>query len=335
MIFTLGKSALSIQQAINKALSRSLVFDSNVTPEQAQSDWKNVAVKCRAICGVYENNKLTTGQVQGNKDNRHYVAVGGAVNPTLPSILSTSNTTPTLSNLGLEVDHTVTSTISADSATMPKYGDGGYGIPGNTLMVYSDRSGYLHAHLSGGYANQYYHGYTDNPGGKYQTWTYTQRYSYCVMHSVVVASDSNVHSTIRAPNNSAGIVQVADKNLGPFVAFLRPAFSSATWGTYSTGVGFGNSTQQMTTSDTLAAYVTKSPYRNFPLSLPASGEADETVVPSWSAMVTYFGDRRVFIKFDIAEGADMEPVTMTPGLPAQLTVNSDSILYSAPRFIKL
>lgn len=334
MIFTLGKSTLSVQQAINKALSRSLVFDSNVTPEQARSDWKNVAMKCRAICGVYANNKLTTGQVQGNKDSRHYVAVAGAVTPSLPGVLSTS-VTPSLLNLGLEVDWTVYSTINNSDTKMPKYGDGGYGIPGNTLMVYSDRSGYLYAHLSGGYANQYYRGYTDNPGGKYQTWTYTQRYSYCVMHSVVVASDINVSSTIRAPNNSSSVSQATAMNSGPFVAFLRPAFSSATWGTYSTGVGFGNSTQQMTTSDTLAPNVTKSPYQDFPLSIPASGSSDETVVPSWSAMVTYFGDRRVFIKFDIAEGADMEPVTMTPGLPAQLTVNSDSILYSAPRFIKL
>lgn len=335
MIFTLGKSALSVQQAINKALSRSLVFDGSVTPEQARSDWKNTAMKCRAICGVYENNKLTTGQVQGNKGDRHYVAVAGAVNPTLPSILSTSNTIQSLSNLGLEVDWTVSSTISANNTTMPKYGDGGYGIPGNTLLIYSDRPGYLYAHLSGGYDNQYYYGYSDNPYGRYQTWTYTQRYSYCVMHSVVVASDTNVYSRVRAPDNSAGIAQATAMNSGPFAAFLRPAYSYATWGTYSTGVEFGSSTQQMTTSDTLSGKVTKSPYLDFPLSIPASGVADETVTPAWSAMVTYFGDRRVFIKFDIAEGADVEPVAMTPGLPAQLTVNPDSVVYSAPRFIKL
>lgn len=335
MIFTLGKSTLSVQQAIDKALSRSLIFDQNVSPEQARSDWKNVAMKCRAVCGMYANSKLTTGQVQGNKGNRHYVAVAGQVNPVLPGVLTTASITPSLLNLGLEVDWTQSSTVSANTTTMPKYGDGGYGIPGNTLMVYSDRAGYLYAHLSGGYANQYYHGYTDNPGGKYQTWTYTQRYSYCVMHSVVVSSDTNINSTIRAPDKSSGIVQATAMNSGPFVAFLRPAFSSATWGTYSTGIGFGNSTQQMTISDTLASNVTKSPYQDFPLSIPASGVADETVTPAWSAMVTYFGDRRVFIKFDIAEGADVEPVTMTPGLPAQLTVNSDSVVFSAPRFINL
>lgn len=333
MLFTLGKSNLSTQQAINKALSRSLLFDQNVSPEQARADWKNTAVKCRAICGSLSGEKLTTGQVQGDLGGRHYVAVAGYVTPNLPSPLSSGISDLSSENLGLEVDWRKSSTVYPNSTLMPKYGDGGYGIPGNTLMVYSDRPGVLQAHLFGGYSNQFYSATSSNPGGKYQTWTYKQSYCYCMTHAVRVADDVTFHNQSMAPSTSSGISNATSNITGPFVSFLRPAYSTATWGVYSTGVGFGNSTQQMSVNDVLN--VTKSPNKNFPLSIAASGATDETVNPTWAAMVTTFADRRVLVKFDVAEGADIEPVAMTPGQAYELSVNTDNTTYIAPTFIKM
>lgn len=333
MLFTLGKSNLSVQQAINKALSRALLFDQNVIPEQARADWKNTAVKCRAICGSLASNKLQTGQVQGDRGGRHYVAVAGYVTPNLPNPLSSGIADLSNENLGLEVDWRKSSTVYPNSTLMPKYGDGGYGIPGNTLMVYSDRPGVLQAHLSGGYSNQFYSATSNNPGGKYQTWTYRQSYCYCISHAVRVSDDITSYSQSMAPSTSSSISSVASSIAGPFVSFLRPAYSTATWGVYSTGIGFGSSTQQMYVNDVLN--VTKSPYQNFPLSIPASGATDETVNPTWAAMVTTFADRRVFVQFDVAEGADIEPAAMTPGQAYELNVNTDNTTYIAPKFIKM
>lgn len=333
MLFTLGKSNLSVQQAINKALSRALLFDQNVSPEQARADWKNTAVKCRAICGSLSRGKLQTGQVQGDRGGRHYVAVAGYVTPNLPNPLSSGIADLSNENLGLEVDWRIPSTVYSNTTLMPKYGDGGYGVPGNTLMVYSDRSGVLQAHLSGGYSNQFYSAISDNPGGKYQKWTYRQSYCYCISHAVRVSDNINSYSQSRIPSTSSSISSVSSNIAGPFVSFLRPAYSSASWGVYSTGIGFGNSTQQMTTTDVLN--VEKSPYKNFPLSIPASGAADEVVSPTWAAMVTTVADRRVFMKFDVAEGADIEPVSMTPGSAYELSVNTDNTTYIAPKFIKM
>lgn len=333
MLFTLGKSNLSTQQAINKALSRSLIFDKNVSPEQARADWRNTAVKCRAACGTMSGTKLKTGQVQGDRGGRHYVAVCGYVAPNLPNPLTAGISDLSDENMGFEVDWRKSSTIFPNSAVMPKYGDGGYGIPGNTLMVYSDRGGALHAHLTGNYSNEFYSAVSNNPGGKYQTWTYRQSYCYCINHAVRLSDNVTSYNQTRAPSTSSSISAIASSIAGPFVSFLRPAYSTASWGVYSTGVGFGSSTQQMSTSDVLN--VTKSPYQDFPLSIPASGAPDETVDPTWAAMVTTFADRRVFVKFDVAEGADIEPVSMSPGQAYELSVNTDNTTYIAPRFIKM
>lgn len=333
MLFTLGKSNLSIQQAINKALSRSLIFDQNVSPEQAKADWRKTAVKCRAICGSMSGTKLKTGQVQGDRGGRHYVAVAGYVTPNLPSPLSSGISDISDENMGLEVDWRKSSTIFPNSTVMPKYGDGGYGIPGNTLMVYSDRAGTLQAHLTGNYANEFYSATSNNPGGKYQTWTYRRSYSYCISHALRISDDVASYSQTRAPGSSSSISTVASNIAGPFVSFLRPAYSTASWGVYSTGIGFGNSAQQMYTNDVLN--VTKSPYQDFPISMPASGAPDEIVNPTWAAMVTTLADRRVLVKFDVAEGADIEPVSMSPGQSYELSVNTDNTAYIAPRFINL
>lgn len=333
MLFTLGSTRASTQKAINKAISRSLIFDDTVTFDQAKSDWLGSSVKCRALCGSYSNGKLTTGQTQGAKGNRHYVAVAGAITPNLPSVLANSATFDTsLLNLGLEVDWRYTTTATPGTTPLPKYGDGGHGCPGNPLLVFCSRSGQLMASMQGGGANSYYSASSSNPGGTYQTWTYTQCYSYSVYNIWSFGTNSGYAGNKQAPATSSGVQAVTSLNVGgSWLAFLRPAFSSATWGTYSTGVGFGNSTQTMTTSDTLTNRVPLSDYRDFPLSV-STNVADETVVPSWSAMITSIADRRVFLKFDV--GTDIEQQNLVPGTSSELSVNTDSITYSVPDYIR-
>lgn len=336
MLFTLGRAKLSIQKAIDKSISRSFIFDADVTLKDATTDWRATAMKCRAVCGSYSNGQITTGQIQGRRGSRHYVAVAGYVQPYLPSVLYyESNIDQSDANLGLSVDWRYPSSISSDFASFPKYGEAGYGIPDKTMLVFSSIPGSLQAHFSGGYSNQYYSATSNNPGGKYQTWTYTQAYSYCVCNAVTAAS-VDVNSRVMAPGSSSSVTGIAYSINAPFIAFLRPVWSTATWGVYSTGVGFGSSTQRFVDSSTISYNVTPAPatYRNFPLSIPQSG-ADETIVPDWAAMVTTLANRRVMLKFSVALGQDIEPIEFIAGNSAVLTVNKDKITYEAPDIINL
>ncbi|QZE58619.1 hypothetical protein pEaSNUABM28_00062 [Erwinia phage pEa_SNUABM_28] len=320
MLFAIGSARKRFDDHQNSALCFGAVFDSNVTKDQALSDWPGNVARAVAVCNTKAGNNLTTGQVQGLKGNRLYAAT--LFSPNVKRSYGDANYALFLTDLRLVLAGPVAINTTAPVAM----GENGF--------ILAERS-VMYMFRSGGTPQLY---------STYNTaQSYSARAGSDVIYTVTTVNSLHYTRTARMPTTLTGGVTTSGSDIT-----VTSAIGYATVGTaQASGQFFGtidggyryqlsgrNAQGQFYTNDPvfyngngLYGNVVQNTDRNLRISIAVSG-ANETPVPKWMGNVIQIGRDYFMMRYDIGSGLDLESTaTLVPGDNATFTLNATNLTY--------
>ena len=317
MLFTLGSCRKRFDNHQNAALNFGVVFDQNISKEQAFADWPGCVPRSVAVCTTKNGNKLSTGQVQGMRGNRLYAA-------TLYSPSRKKSYSDAVPVLGLDDLNLVLKAPLANATDCPTFGEGGY-VLAERSVTYMFRS-------------------TGSPQA-YGTYSTNQSFSSHSGSDVIYTDTSvnSVHYTLsgRVPTTVEGTTTPSYQSYTATAVIgymaIGPAQSAGyMFGTIDGGYRlqqsgrnaqgqFWTNPAQFLDGNGIVGSVAANTDRNLRISMSVSG-ANETPVPVWMGALIYIGKSYFMMRYDFGEDLTND-ATLVPGNSASFTANVQNFAY--------
>ncbi|QZE59638.1 hypothetical protein pEaSNUABM39_00058 [Erwinia phage pEa_SNUABM_39] len=321
MLFAIGSARKRFDDHQNSALCYGAVFDSNVTKDQALSDWAGNVARAVAVCNTKAGNNLTTGQVQGLKGNRLYAAT--LFSPNVKRSYGDANYALFLTDLRL----VLAAPVAINTTTPVAMGENGF-ILAERCVTYMFRAGGT---------PQLYSTYNTAQ-------SYSSRAGGDVIYTVTNVSSLHYTRTARMPTTLTGGVTTSGSDItvtsaigyasvgtaqstGQFFGTIDGGYRYQTSGRNAQGQFFTNDPVFYNGNGLYGNGVPQNTDRNLRISMAVSG-ADETPVAKWLGNVIQIGKDYFMMRYEIGAGLDVENVnTLVPGDSASFTYKGTNLSY--------
>ncbi|QZE57271.1 hypothetical protein MPK71_gp062 [Erwinia phage pEa_SNUABM_1] len=317
MLFTLGSCRKRFDNHQNTALNFGIVFDQNISKDQAFSDWPGCVPRAIAACTTKNGNQLATGQVQGMRGNRLYAAT--MYSPSRKKSYSDSIPALTLADLRLVLPAPMVSSSDA-----PAFGEGGYVLAERSVTYMFRSPGTPQAY--GTYST--YQGYTSHSGSDViYTDTSVNSVLYTLSGRIPATVEGSVVGSYQSYTASAIVGYMAvgpSQGAGYMFGTIDGGYRLQQSGRNAQGQFWSNPAQFLD-GNGISGSVAANADTNLRISMAVSG-ANETPVPSWMGALIYIGKSYFMMRYDFDTDLTSN-ATLVPGNSASFTFNGQNYAY--------